>query len=149
MRCVRIVDKKVTTMKIRSYTELIKYKTFMDRFHYLQLKGRVGETTFGFDRYLNQILYTSPRWRSTRDKVIIRDDARDLGVKDYEIQGRIIVHHMNPITIEDLELERDIVFDPEYLITSSHLTHNAVHFGNEELLPKPLIVRRPNDTRLW
>lgn len=139
---------KKTTM-IRSYHELRRLRTFEERYYYLQLKGIVGESTFGFDRYLNQILYTSDRWLKTRDGVIIRDNGCDLGIEGYEIQGRILVHHMNPITIEDVEEERDIVFDPEYLICTTLRTHNAIHFGDEKLLPKVPIERRRNDTCPW
>jgi hypothetical protein len=134
---------------IRTYRELQRLKTFEERFQYLQLRGIVGESTFGYDRYLNQILYTSRRWRGSRDKVIIRDDGCDLGIEDREIQGRIIIHHMNPITIEDIELERDIIFDPEFLISTADLTHKAIHYGDESLLPQMPIERRRNDTCPW
>lgn len=134
---------------IRTYTDLRRLKTFEKRFKYLELRGNVGESTFGYDRYLNQILYKSRRWLRTRDDIIIRDDGCDLGLEDYEIYGRIIVHHMNPITIEDIELERDIVFDPEFLICTSPNTHNAVHYGDETLLPKLPVERRRNDTCPW
>lgn len=136
-------------MIIRTYRELERLNTFESRYEYLRLYGRVGEETFGFDRYLNQLLYKSDRWRATRDGVIIRDEACDLGVEGYELYGRIIVHHMNPITIEDIELERAIVFDPEFLISSSLNTHNAIHYGNRDLLPKNPIERRKNDTCPW
>lgn len=136
-------------MIIRTYRELKRLNTFESRYEYLRLYGRVGEETFGFDRYLNQLLYKSDRWRATRDGVIIRDEACDLGVEGYELYGRIIVHHMNPITIEDIELERAIVFDPEFLISSSLNTHNAIHYGNRDLLPKNPIERRKNDTCPW
>lgn len=152
MLCAHIVVKEVQTMKntmIRNYRELRRLRTFEERYYYLQLKGVVGETTFGFDRYLNQILYTSDRWLKTRDGVIIRDNGCDLGIEGYEIQGRILVHHMNPITIEDVEEERDIVFDPEYLICTTLRTHNAIHFGDEKLLPKIPIERKRNDTCPW
>lgn len=139
----------MTKTIIRSYRELRRLKTFEERYFYLQLKGVVGETTFGFDRYLNQILYTSDRWQKTRDGVIIRDNGCDLGIDGYEIQGRILVHHMNPITIEDVEEERDIVFDPEFLICTTLRTHNAIHFGDASLLPRLPIERRRNDTCPW
>jgi hypothetical protein len=134
---------------IRSYHEIQKIKTFEERFRYLKLKGVVGESTFGFDRYLNQLLYNKPRWKGTRDKVIIRDNAYDLGMEDYEIKSFILIHHMNPITVEDIELGRDIVYDPEFLICTSKLTHNAIHFGDESLLPKLPVERKPNDTCPW
>lgn len=133
----------------RSYTELKKLKTFEDRYRYLRLKAVIGEATFGYDRYLNQIVYTSGRWKRTRDKIIIRDDGCDLGMDDYPIGGRIYVHHMFPITIDDIELERDIVYDPEYLICTSFDTHNAIHYGDESLLPRLPIERRRNDTCPW
>jgi hypothetical protein len=137
-------------MKIRCYRELQKLKTFNERFEYLKLYGVVGESTFGFDRYLNQLFYTSKRWRKTRDDIIIRDNACDLGIEGYEIHNGILIHHMNPITIEDVESDRDILYDPEFLIcTSKSSTHNAIHFGDESLLPKPPIERRRNDTCPW
>lgn len=134
---------------IRTYTELCKLRTFEDRYQYLRLNGVVGESTFGFDRYLNQLLYVSGKWRSTRDKIIIRDNGCDLGITDREIYSRILVHHINPITIEDIELERYVLFDPENLICSSKNTHDAIHFGDESLLFKMPIERRPNDTCPW
>lgn len=149
MLCVRIVVVEVLTMMIRTYRELKRLETFEERYNYLRLKGVVGDSTFGFDRYLNQMLYGSPRWKRTRDKIIIRDLGCDLGVKDYEIQGRIYVHHMNPITVEDVEFERDSMFDPEFLICSSFDTHLAIHYGDESRLPKMPIERRPNDTCPW
>lgn len=136
-------------MMIRSYRALNKIKTFLERYQYLRLDGKVGESTFGYDRYINQILYTSKQWRRTRDGIILRDDGYDLGMKDYNIQGNIIVHHINPITLEDIELERDIVYDPENLISTALNTHNAIHYGNESLLPKPLVERKRNDTCPW
>lgn len=136
-------------MMIRNYTELRRFKTFDERYLYLQLKGRVGADTFGFDRYLNQMLYTSKRWKKTRRDIIIRDEGCDLGIKNREIYDRIIIHHMNPITIEDVELERDIVFDPEFLISSSHKTHNAIHYGDNTLLQTMPIERTRNDTCPW
>lgn len=135
---------------IKTYSELITLPTYEERFEYLRLDGRVGEDTFGFDRYLNQYLYQrNPKWKDVRNQVIIRDNGRDLGIEGREIYGKIIVHHMNPITIEDLERERDIVFDPEYLICVTHNTHNAIHYGNENLLIKGPIERTKNDTCPW
>lgn len=134
---------------IRTYSELERLETFEERFRYLKLTGKVGESTFGFDRYLNQLLYNSRRWKKTRDGIIIRDGACDLGVEGYDIYDIIIVHHLNPITIEDIELERAIVFDPEFLICTSKKTHNAIHFGDESLLPQMPIERRRNDTCPW
>ena len=150
MLCVLIVDVRVITMRrIRTYTELIRLNTFKDRFDYLKLDGRVGDVTFGYDRILNQILYNSGRWKRLRNNIIIRDEACDLGVEGYDIYSRIIVHHMNPITIEDVEMERPEVYNPEFLICVSHNTHNAITYGNESLLPKMPIERSRNDTCPW
>lgn len=134
---------------IRCYSDLIQLNSFIERYRYLKIYGRVGEDTFGFDRYVNQALYKSQRWRKTRGDVIIRDNACDLGVDGYEMGDYIVVHHMNPITLEDIEEERDNVFNPEYLISCSSRTHKAIHFGDESLLPKEPVVRKPNDTCLW
>ena len=135
---------------IKTYSELIQLPTFEERYRYLRIGGKVGEDTFGFDRYINQILYQrSQRWKRIRDHVIIRDNGCDLGIEDREIYGKIIVHHINPITIEDIELESDLVFDPEYLICTTHNTHNAIHYGNEDLLIKAPIERSKNDTCPW
>lgn len=135
---------------IKTYSELITLPTFEERFAYLQLDGRVGEDTFGFDRYLNQYLYQrNPKWKAARNQVIIRDNGCDLGIEGREIHGKIIVHHMNPITIEDLERESEFIFDPEYLICVTHNTHNAIHYGDENLLMKGPIIRTKNDTCPW
>lgn len=134
---------------IKCYTELRRLKSFEERYRYLRLSANVGDNTFGYDRYLNQMLYASKKWLNIRDGIIIRDLGCDLGIEDYEIHGKIIVHHMNPITIEDIELDRDEVFDPEFLICTTHDTHNAIHFGNESLLPRLPIIRRRNDTCPW
>lgn len=139
----------VMKMKIRTYSELSRLETFEERFDYLKLNGRVGAETFGFDRYLNQIFYQSPKWRRARDKVIIRDNGCDLGIEGHEIYDSIIVHHMNPITLEDIEMEREEIFNPEYLICTTKLTHNAIHYGDKNLLPKLPIERKPGDTKLW
>lgn len=135
---------------IKTYSELILLPTFEERYRYLRLTGRVGEDTFGHDRFINQYLYQrSARWRSVRDTVIIRDNGCDLGVEGYEIYGKIIVHHMNPITIDDVLNEREHIFDPEYLISTTHNTHNAIHYGSEDLLIKPPVERTPFDTCPW
>lgn len=135
---------------IRTYSELIKLPTFEDRYEYLKLNGKIGEETFGFDRYINQQLYQrSQKWKSIRDKVIIRDNGCDLSMEGYEIWGKIIIHHMNPITIEDIERENDFVFNPEYLISTSLNTHNAIHYGDENLLIKAPIERTKYDTCPW
>lgn len=137
------------SMKIRTYSELIKIPTFEERYRYLRLYGVVGKDTFGFDRYLNQLFYTSELWRSVRDQVIIRDNGCDLGLEGYDIFDRIIVHHMNPITVEDLEEASDYLLNPEFLITTSLNTHNAIHYGDEKLLIKAPIERSMNDTCPW
>ena len=134
---------------LRTYRQLHLLKTFEERYRYLRLSGNVGNETFGYDRYLNQMVYTSKKWLNARDKVIIRDLGCDLGVEDYVIHGKIIVHHMNPITIEDIELYHDEIFDPEFLICTTHDTHNAIHFGDESLLPRLPIIRKRNDTSPW
>lgn len=150
MQCVLIVDKMKGMIKMRrTYRELSKLKTFEERYRYLNLIGKVGETTFGFDRYLNQMLYTSDRWRKARQLVIIRDNGCDLGIEDYQINDKVIIHHMNPITIEDIENDNPDIFNPEYLICVSDRTHKAIHYGDENLLPKKPIERRPGDTCPW
>lgn len=136
-------------MSIKTYSELILLPTFEERFRYLQLNGSVGRETFGFDRYMNQIFYRSQRWKSIRDYVIIRDHGCDLGVKGYEIHGRILIHHMNPITLFDIENESEFLLNPEYLISTVHNTHNAIHFGDENLLIKAPVERTKNDTCPW
>lgn len=135
---------------IRKYHHLIKIPTFEERFKYLKLHGRVGETTFGVDRYMNQNFYTSQRWRIVRRQVIIRDMGCDLGLEGYEIHGKIMIHHMNPVTIEEIEEMDDILYNPEYLICTSFDTHQAIHYGDPNLLPRGAVVeRKPGDTKLW
>lgn len=134
---------------MRTYSELIQYLTFEERFNYLKLDGKVSEQTFGFDRYLNQQLYHSVEWRRVRDIVIVRDLGCDLGDPNRPIGSLIVIHHMNPITKSQIEQMDPIIFDPEYLITTSHNTHNAIHYGDEGLLPKAPIERMPNDTCPW
>lgn len=136
-------------MSIKTYSELVLLPSFEERYQYLRLNGFVGQETFGYDRYLNQILYHSPKWKRSRDKAIIRDNGCDLGVEGYDIPGRILVHHMNPVTLEDIEREADIVFDPEFLISVSHNTHNAIHYGDESLLITTPTERRKYDTCPW
>lgn len=137
---------------IRTYSELSRLPTFEDRYEYLRIGGIVGETTFGLDRYLNQKLYNSGRWKSRRNNVIIRDNGNDLGVEGHdisEVSEFIIIHHMNPITEKDILNENPDIFNPEYLICVSPQTHRAIHFGDSSLLPKPFIERSPGDTSLW
>lgn len=133
----------------KTYSELIKISSFEDRFKYLSLSGTVGETIFGGHRYLNQILYQTDKWKSVRRKVIIRDNGCDLAHKDYVISGSIYIHHIKPITIEDILEERSSVFDLENLISTSFRTHNAIHYGSENLLPEKYTERKQNDTCLW
>ena len=136
-------------MTIKTYSELITFPTFEERYEYLRLKGRVGEETFGFDRYLNQVFYKSKEWRSIRDYVIARDNGCDLGMEGYEIFGQILIHHMNPITKEDILERKDVLLNPEYLITTVKNTHDAIHYGDESLLVTSPIERRKNDTCPW
>lgn len=134
---------------IRTYSDLRRLKTLKERFEYLKLAGKVGTDTFGFDRYLNQRFYKLGKWKSARNYVIIRDNGCDLGVEGYEIGDKVLVHHMNPITLDNVLEMDDALFDPEFLICVSHDTHNAIHYGDANLLPKLPIERRPGDTCPW
>lgn len=134
---------------IRSYSELIRISSFEDRYDYLALNGSVGIETFGYDRWLNQRFYTSRQWKNLRSFVIVRDEGCDLAVPGFEIHERIYIHHMNPIAVEDLTHGNEDILDPEFLITTTHRTHNAIHYGDKNLLPKQYSPRRPNDTKLW
>lgn len=136
-------------MIIRCYKELSHLQTFEERYQYLRLTGVVGDSTFGFDRYLNQVFYRSREWRSIRDVVIIRDNGCDLGVGGYEIHGKILIHHLNPISTKDIEQRSEFLLDPEYLICTTHQTHNAIHYGDDSLLIKAPIQRTFNDTCPW
>ena len=136
-------------MSIRTYSELIQLPTFEERFHYLRLKGSVGKETFGFDRYLNQNFYRSSAWKRVRDQVIVRDNGCDLGIDDRIIYGKILIHHMNPINDEDILNMTDILLNPEYLICVTLDTHNAIHYGDEDLLIKEPVARFKNDTCPW
>ena len=136
-------------MIIRTYSELIKLPTFEERFQYLKLDGDVGVETFGFDRYLNQAFYSSDEWKSIRNQVIIRDNGCDWGIEGREIYKRIIIHHMNPITKEDLLYRTEYLLNPEYMICTMKNTHDAIHYGDENLLFKDPIERKPNDTCPW
>ena len=138
-----------TTTNIRMYSELIQLPTFEERFDYLRLDGVVGKDTFGFDRYLNQQFYRSSEWKRIRNQVIVRDNGCDLGIDEYEIHGRILIHHMNPISIEDLQYMSDLLMNPEYLICVSHRTHNAIHYGDESVIATTPIERSQNDTCPW
>lgn len=134
---------------IRTYSELITLPTFEERYRYLRLAGRVGEETFGFDRYLNQVFYKSEEWLSIRDHIIARDNGCDLGIEGREIRSRIFIHHMNPITVDDILQRSDFLLNPEYLICTVKNTHDAIHYGDEDLLIKDPIERTKNDTCPW
>lgn len=133
----------------KTYAELSRLDTFEDRFEYLRLQGDVGRSTFGFDRYINQQFYRSREWKLSRNLVITRDEGCDLGVPGYEIHGELLIHHINPIIVEDILHGEEWIFDPEYLITTTHNTHNAIHYSDASLLPKVVAARQPGDTKLW
>jgi hypothetical protein len=134
---------------IRNYRDLRPLKTIEERFEYLQLGGQVGRSTFGFDRYINQNFYRSREWKQLRSFVVARDQGCDLGIPGHEIYGRLLVHHMNPLTVDDIDRGGDILTNPDYLITTTHGTHNAIHYGDARLLPKTYVPRRRGDTKLW
>lgn len=136
-------------MMIRTYTELIQLPTFKERYDYLRLGAIVGQDTFGFDRYLNQKFYHSKEWQQIRRDVIIRDEGRDLAMPGYEIQNGIYIHHMNPITVQDINDVTNFLLNPEYLVCVTQQTHNAIHYGDASLLPQLPVERRPNDTCPW
>lgn len=127
----------------------MRIHTFEERFRFLALRGEVGAATFGFDRYINQQFYTSTQWKQIRHHVITRDNGCDLGIEGYEIYNRLVIHHMNPMTPNDVIHGDESILDPEFLITTTHRTHNAIHYGDEHLLPKALVERRRGDTKLW
>lgn len=134
---------------IRRYSSLKRLKTFEERYRYLRLQGSVGRSSFGFDRHINQAFYKSREWRDIRDFVIVRDEGCDLGVDGYEIHNDILVHHMNPMDPDDIIHGEDWILNPEYLITTTHQTHNAIHYGDEKQLPRRNVERRSGDTLLW
>ena|SRR5215211_1375409 len=136
-------------MRTRTFSELSSLPTFEDRFRYLALHGQVGSSTFGFDRWVNQQFYRSRQWRQIRSHVIVRDRGCDLGVEGYDIHARIVIHHMNPMELIDIVHGVEDIIDPEFLITTTHKTHNAIHYGDESLLPRPLVSRSRGDTKLW
>lgn len=146
--CVDIAE-MVIPMTIRTYSELSSFPTFKERYDYLKLSGSVGESTFGFDRYLNQIFYRSQKWKRIRDEVIIRDNGCDLGIEGHDIYKYPIIHHMNPISLVDIENESDFLLNPEFLITTNRNTHNAIHYGDENLLVIAPVERTKNDTCPW
>lgn len=136
-------------MALLTYRELIRIPTFMERYEYLKLAGSVGDQTFGFDRYLNQQFYASREWRLFRNKIIARDNGNDMAHADYPINGLVIIHHLNPLTIEDFEEHSQALFDPENVVAVSHMTHEAIHYGTCDLLPQDLVERKPYDTVPW
>jgi hypothetical protein len=136
-------------LRTRCYSELRRIEAFEERFEYLRMDGQVGTATFGFDRWINQRFYTSVQWRSARNEVILRDNGCDLGIRGHEVPFGLLVHHMNPLTMEDIHDGADWILDPEFLICTSKRTHNAIHYGDDSLLPRPVVERRPGDTKLW
>lgn len=134
---------------MKTYQELIQYQTFYNRYHYLALHGKVGESTFGFDRYYNQRFYRSKEWKDIRNFVIARDNGCDLGIEDRPIDGKILIHHMNPISLKDIRDSTDYLLNPEYLICTSKQTHDAIHYGDVGLLAPEPVIRKPKDTILW
>lgn len=134
---------------IRSYSELRRLETFEERYDYLKLGGRVGRATFGSDRHFNQRFYRSTEWRQLRDHILVRDEASDLGIQGLDIHARALIHHMSPLDIQDIIHSSDNLLNPEYLITVTHNTHNAIHYGDSSLLTKPFTERNPGDTNLW
>lgn len=133
----------------RSYSELIRLASFEERFEYLSLRGIVGKETFGFDRYLNQMFYRSREWKSLRNKIIVRDNGCDMGLDGFEIHEAIYIHHLNPMTVADVESSDPRILDPDNLISVTHRTHNAIHYGEASLLPRQFVQRVPGDTKLW
>jgi hypothetical protein len=136
-------------MVVRTYHELSQIETFEERFEYLKLKETLGRKTFGFDRWINQRFYKSREWRRAKNYVITRDDGCDLGILGFEIYSGLLVHHMNPMSVDDIKQNKEWIFDPNFLVTTSHQTHNAIHYGDESLLPRGPIERRSGDTTLW
>lgn len=136
-------------MMIRRYSELASLGSFEERFEYLRLRGQVGDPTFGYDRWMNQDFYASTEWRQIRHHVIARDQGCDLGVEGFEVFDRIYIHHMNPMSTQDLQYGNEDILDPEFLISCTHRTHNAIHYGNGRHLPRQLVTRRAGDTKLW
>lgn len=138
-------------MRSRTYSELRRLDTFEERYRYLALSGIVGDATFGFDRYMNQMFYSSSEWKRIRQIVIIRDNGCDLGMVGHDIRkpNPIYIHHMNPMAPDDIKHSRPEILDPEFLISVTHRTHNAIHYGDENQLVKPFVERQPGDTKLW
>lgn len=153
MQCALTLDmnQNITMMNttIRTYLELSHLNTFDERFEYLQLGGGIGRSTFGFDRHINQAFYTSKEWRDIREHVIVRDEGCDLGIIGYEIHVNLLIHHMNPMGIDDILHQEAWILDPDFLITTTHRTHNNIHFGSGNPYPKVVVNRAPGDTNLW
>lgn len=147
MREIYLLKNSMT--KIRTYSELSNLETFELRYYYLKLNGILGQKTFGFDRWINQVFYRSKEWKTVRNKVIVRDNGCDLGIPGYEIYTGLLVHHINPLSLEELEHGDECVLDPEFLITTSLQTHNAIHYGDDSLLPRGPVERKRGDTTLW
>lgn len=146
-----MISQRLTVKALRSrcYSEMRRLSTFEERFDYLSLAGQVGEATFGFDRWVNQRFYTSLQWRHARNEVILRDNGCDLGIRGHEVPFGLLVHHMNPLTVEAIESGEDWIIDPEFLVCTSKRTHNAIHYGDASLLARPHVQRSPGDTKLW
>lgn len=140
---------QMNTTNIKTYSEMVRLPTFLERYRYLKIGGQVGEETFGYDRYLNQILYRSSEWKRFRRDIIIRDNGCDLACDGYEIIGKVLIHHIDPITVRDIELRDPKIFDPENVVSVTLNTHNAIHYGDESLLITEPLVRTPNDTCPW
>lgn len=140
---------QMNTTNIKTYSEMVRLPTFLERYRYLKIGGQVGEETFGYDRYLNQILYRSSEWKRFRRDIIIRDNGCDLACDGYEIIGKVLIHHIDPITVRDIELRDPKIFDPENVVSVTLNTHNAIHYGDESLLITGPLVRTPNDTCPW
>lgn len=140
---------QMNTTNIKTYSELVRLPTFLERYRYLKIGGQVGDETFGYDRYLNQILYRSPEWKRFRRDIIIRDNGCDLACDGYEIIGKVLIHHIDPITVRDIELRDPKIFDPENVVSVTLNTHNAIHYGDDSLLITEPLVRTPNDTCPW
>ena len=136
-------------MRTRTFSELKRFSTIEDRFSYLKLDGFVAEETFGFDRWMNQAFYSSNEWKVARRDTIARDEGFEMGLRDWPIAGRLYIHHMNPMRSDDIKYNNSDILNPEYLITVSHNTHNAIHYGDPSQLPQPMVERRPGDTQLW
>lgn len=152
MQCVHILgknSKRRIFMRTKTYTQMSKYETFSDRFDYLKLDGVVGNSTFGFDRHINQRFYKSTEWKQIRNYVIVRDNGCDLGVLGFDIHADILVHHINEVGVDDIIHGEEWILNPEYLITTTHNTHNAIHYGDASLLSKPFTPRAAGDTSLW